>query len=193
MTTTPAPRRGLFCAHFSALCARFFAPCSHFSGFCGDGQGASFFVQTFRNFRSLFLLGFSRSFAYFFIRLFPPFRPFSGGILRQFRRLFLCCFLLCLQAPGRDRHGQPEPAAEGAGWHPFCARFLRILSARQRPENRTDTGRSGNGQARGRLRGISSFFPVPLLCHFCAAMAAHACPPWHTPNNEKPRYQAVFG
>ena len=152
MTTTPAPRRGLF------------------------------FVRTFPHFRGLFLCDFLCRFGLFytctFLQFRPflggilrQFRPFLGGILRQFRRLFLCCFLLCLQArrarsPRAARAGSREGQSGALFLCPFLSRFGHPVAPakphKQRPERH---------QTRARVRvRISSFF----LCLYCAI----SVPPW---------------
>ena len=153
MTTTPAPRRGLFCAHFSALCARFFAPCSHFSGFCGDGQGASFLCKLFE------------TFAVFFVRLFPPFRPFFWWHFAAVSPPFsVLLFALFAGPPGKIAASCRGWQQGGAGRRPFlCAISSRFVCPpapakphEQRPERHQTS-------ARVCVR-VSSYF----LCHYCA-------------------------
>ena len=182
MTTTPAPRRGLFCAHFSALCARFFAPCSHFSGFCGDGQGASFLCKLFE------------TFAVFFVRLFPPFRPFFWWHFAAVSPPFsVLLFALFAGPPGKIAASCRGWQQGGAGRRPF---FVRDFFAFCVPSSARKAARTEAGAAPDQRPGLCprfQLFPVPLLCHFCAATAAHSYPQQHTRSNEKPRYQAVFG
>lgn len=161
MTTTPAPRRGLFCAHFSALCARFFAPCSHFSGFCGDGQGASFLCKLFE------------TFAVFFVRLFPPFRPFFWWHFAAVSPPFFVLFFALFAGRRARSPRQPEPEAgrDRAALF-FYVRFCRVLGIRQHPQSRTNRGRSGTRPAPMFVYAFPVFscaFTVPFLCR-------HGCP-----------------
>ena len=170
MTTAPAPRRGLFLCKLFETFAVFFARI--FSKF------RVFLYPTFPPFRGLFLCDFFCSFGLFwwhYAAVSPAF--------------FCAAFRFVSKAPGEIATGRRSRQWRGPGGILFCVRFRRVLSARQRPENRADTGRSGSRRPASNFQ----FFPVPLLCHFCAATAAHSYPQQHTRSNEKPRYQAVFG
>lgn len=174
MTTTPAPRRGLFCANFSKL-------------------------------SQSFLLGFSRTFGLFFDRLFPPFRGlflcdflcrfglFLVAFCGSFAAFFCAVFCFVCRPAGQDHHGQPEPEA---GRDRAALFFMSVFvafwaSVSTRKAAQTEAGAAPDPRPCSCTH--FQFFPVPLLCHFCAAMAAHSYPQQHTRSNEKPRYQAVFG
>lgn len=173
MTTTPAPRRGLFLCVLLRTLRPFFRFMQPFLGVLWGRTGCIFFCAHFSALLQSFLLGFSRSFASFFIRLFPPFRPFSGGILQQFRRLFLCCFLLCLQARrARSPRAAGAGSREGQSSALFYVRFCRVLGISQHPQIRTNRGRSGTRPALGSVSAFPVFscaFTVPFLCR-------HGCP-----------------
>lgn len=162
MTTTPAPRRGLFlCALFRTL-RPVFRSMQPFLGVLRGRPGCIFFCANF-----------SKLSQSFFIRLFPPFQPFSGGILRQFRRLFCAVFCFVCRPAGQDHYGQPEPEAgrDRAALF-FYVRFCRVLGISQHPQSRTNRGRSGTRSAPMFVYAFPVFscaFTVPFLCR-------HGCP-----------------
>lgn len=112
MTTTPAPRWGLFCAHFSALLQSFF-----YSDFLEVSR--LFLSDFFRRF-GLFLVAFCGSFAAFFCAVFcfvcrPPGKITTGSQSRKQggaeQRSFLCPFLSRFghqSTPAKPHKQRPE-------------------------------------------------------------------------------------
>lgn len=173
MTTTPAPRRGLFCAYFCVLCARFFSLHTAISrGFVGTARVHLFLCALFRTFAVFFARIFSK-FRVFFCPTFSAVSAFFWWHFAAVSPPFLCCFLLCLQAAGQDHHGQPEPEAgrDRAALF-FYVRFCRALGISQHPQSRTNRGRSGTRPAPMFVYAFPVFscaFTVPFLCR-------HGCP-----------------
>lgn len=162
MTTTPAPRRGLFCAHFSALLQ-------------------SFFARIFSKFRVFFYPTFSAVSAFFWWH-FAAVSP-----------LFCAVFCFVCKPPGKITTGSQSRKQGGTEQRSF---FMSVFVAFWASVSTRKAAQAEAGAAPD-PRPCScthfQFFPVPLLCHFCAAMATHSYPQQHTRSNEKPRYQAVFG
>ena len=159
MTTTPAPRRGLFCAHFSALCARFFASCSHFSGFCGDGQGASFLCKLFETFAVFFLSDFFRRFGLFLV-------AFCGS----FAAFFCAVFCFVCRPAGQDHLGQPEPEA---GRDRAALFFMSVFVAFWASVSTRKAAQTEAGAAPDPRPCSCTHFQF-FLCLYCAI----SVPPW---------------
>ena len=165
----------------------------------------SFFVRIFSKFRGLFLCVLFRTFAVFFcvtfcavsaffiLALFCSFGLFWVAFCGSFAAFFVLFFALFAGPSGKITTGSQSRKQGGTERRSF---FMSVFVAFWAPGSTRKAAQTEAGAAPDPSPCSCThfqFFPVPLLCHFCAAMAAHSYPQQHTRSNEKPRYQAVFG
>ncbi|WP_418441591.1 hypothetical protein [Candidatus Allofournierella excrementavium] len=150
-------------------------------------------MRTFPHFCSLF----ARIFSKFRVFFYPTFSAVSAFFLvafcGSFAAFFVLFFALFAGPPGKITTGSQSRKQGGTEQRSF---FMSVFvafwaSVSTRKAAQTEAGAAPDPRPCSCTH--FQFFPVPLLCHFCAAMAAHSYPQQHTRSNEKPRYQAVFG
>lgn len=152
-----------------------------------------FLCKLFETLQSSFVRTFAH-FTAFFARLFPPFGPFfmlalfcSFGLLGvafcgSFAAFFCAVFCFVCGSLGEIATGRRSRQRRGR----VASFFVRDFFAFCVPSSSSKAAQTEAGAAPDPRPGLCprfQSFPVPLLCHFCAATAAHGCPPQHTPNN----------